>query len=107
MLSDIDISRTREQLLRSSSDDSDSQNSDVGLENNRRVKNQSTKMASKAKYEPPSFVSNTKSYATYKADLKRWSRITGIDKKLQAEVVVYSLDGHKSGIKEKNRSGDW
>ena len=58
-------------------------------------------MASKAKYEPPSFVSNTKSYATYKADLKRWSRITGIDKKLQAEVVFYSLDGHKSGIIEK------
>ena len=101
MLDDTDISRTREQLLESSSDDSDSQNSDRGLENNQLVKTQSTRMASKAKCEPPSFVSNTKSYATYKADLKRWSRITGIDKKLQAEVVVYSLDGHKSGIKEK------
>ena len=101
MLGDIDIERTEEQLLESSGDDSDSQSSDGGQENNRRVKNQSTKMTSKAKCEPPSFVSNTKSYATYKADLKRWSRITGIDKKLQAEVVVYSLDGHKSGIKEK------
>ena len=83
MLSDIDISRTREQLLRSSSDDSDDSdglNSDVGLENNRRVKNQSTKMASKAKYEPPSFVSNTKSYATYKDDLKDGQELRALTK---------------------------
>ena len=59
-----------------------------------------TKMATN-RFEPPAFVSNKKSYATYKADLRRWSRITAIDKKLQAEVVVYSLDGHPSGIKEK------
>ena len=30
-----------------------------------------------------------------------WSRITSIEKKLQAEVTVYSLDGHSLGIKEK------
>ena len=59
-----------------------------------------TKMATN-RFEPPAFVSNKKSYATYKADLRRWSRITAIDKKLQAEVVVYSLDGHPSGIKDK------
>ena len=82
MLDDIDISRTREQLLESSSDVSDSQNSDRGLDINQLVKTQSTRMASKAKCEPPSFVNNTKSYATYKADLKRWSRITGIEKKV-------------------------
>ena len=34
-----------------------------------------------------------------------WSRITSIEKKLQAEVVVYSLDGHPSGIKEKIQVG--
>ena len=52
-------------------------------------------------FEPPSFVSSNKTYAAYKADLKRWSRITSIEKELQAEVVVYSLDGHSSRIKEK------
>ena len=52
-------------------------------------------------FEPPSFVSATKSYSAYKADLRRWSRITTIDAKLQAEVVVYNLDGHPSRIKEK------
>ena len=62
------------------------------------------KMATKS-FEPPAFVSKTKSYAAYKSDLKRWSRITAIDKKLQAEVVVYSLDGHPSGIKDKIEVG--
>ena len=52
MLGDINIERTEEQLLESSGDDSDSQSSDGGQENNRRVKNQSTKMTSKAKCEP-------------------------------------------------------
>ena len=41
--------------------------------------------------EPPAFVSDTKSYAEYKADLKRWSRICGLDKSVQAEMVVYRL----------------
>ena len=63
-----------------------------------------TKMATKS-FEPPAFVSKTKFYAAYKADLKRWSRITAIDKKLQAEVVVYSLDGDPSGIKDKIEVG--
>ena len=52
-------------------------------------------------FEPPAFISKTKSYSAYKADLKRWSRITSIDVKLQAEVVVYNLEGHPSRIKEK------
>ena len=51
--------------------------------------------------QPPSFISDTKSYAEYKEDLKRWSRLTSLDKKLQAEMVVYHLDGHPSRIKEK------
>ena len=57
-------------------------------------------MASKC-FEPPAFISKTKTYSTYKADLRRWSRITSVEKKLQAEVVVYNLEGHSSGIKEK------
>ena len=52
-------------------------------------------------FEPPTFVSETKSYATYKDDLYRWSRITSVPAKQQAEVVVYGLEGHPSGIKEK------
>ena len=51
--------------------------------------------------EPPTFVSELKSYAEYKSDLLMWSRITSIPKKNQAEVVVYNLDGHPSRIKEK------
>ena len=51
--------------------------------------------------EPPTFVSENKSYAEYKADLKRWTRICGVDKKVQAEMVVYRLEGHPSRIKEK------
>ena len=30
-----------------------------------------------------------------------WSRITGHEKSLQAEIVVYRLEGHPSRIKEK------
>ena len=51
--------------------------------------------------QPPSFISETKTYAEYKQDLKRWSRISTLDKKLQAEIVIYYLDGHPSRIKEK------
>ena len=51
--------------------------------------------------EPPTFVNDQKSYAEYKKDLKRWSRICGVEKSLQAEVVVYRLEGHPSRIKEK------
>ena len=51
--------------------------------------------------EPPTFISDEKSYAEYKKDLSRWSRICGVEKKLQAEVVVYRLEGHPSRIKEK------
>ena len=51
--------------------------------------------------EPPSFVSDNKSYETYKQDLKMWSRITTLKKSVQAEMVVYKLDGHPSGIKDK------
>ena len=51
--------------------------------------------------EPPAFVSDTKTYAEYKQDLEMWSRITGLDAKIQAEMVVYRLEGHPSRIKEK------
>ena len=60
-----------------------------------------TIMASSKSFEPPAFVSETKSYSEYKSDLYMWSRITQIPKKSQAEVVVYNLEGHKSRIKEK------
>ena len=52
--------------------------------------------------EPPSFVSNTKTYAEYKEDLRRWSRLTTLEKKYQADMVIYRLDGHPSGAKEKS-----
>ena len=51
--------------------------------------------------EPPSFVNEKKSYRSYKNDLQQWARITSVEKKLQAEIVVYGLKGHYSQIKEK------
>ena len=50
---------------------------------------------------PPTFLSETKSYTEYRNDLEMWSRITSVDPKLQAEMVVYRLEGHPSRIKEK------
>ena len=55
-------------------------------------------MSKSISLEPPSFVSDEKSYSQYKSDLEMWSRISGIDKKIQAEHVVYRLD---SRLKEK------
>ena len=58
--------------------------------------------------EPPQFIDDNKTYAQYKDDLQMWSRISGIEKKSQAETVVYRLEGHPSRIKEKimNQIGD-
>ena len=36
-----------------------------------------------------------------KKDLLRWSRLTSVKPELQAELVVYRLDGHPTNIKEK------
>ena len=49
----------------------------------------------------PSFISETKTYTEYKDALERWSRLSPVDKKIQAEMVVHYLDGHPSRIKEK------
>ena len=51
--------------------------------------------------EPPSFISEDKKYGQYAKDLRQWSRLTTLKKILQAEMVVYKLEGHASGIKEK------
>ena len=53
------------------------------------------------KYDPPEFFSDPSGYAEYKKRLQRWARITKVEKKQQAEVVVYHLEGHSSGIQEK------
>jgi hypothetical protein len=51
--------------------------------------------------EPPSFISETKSYETYEKDLKRWALLTSVDETKQALMVVHYLDGDPSGIKDK------
>ena len=51
--------------------------------------------------EPPTFISDDKPFEVYKMDLERWSRLTSLDKKLQAEMVVYKLGNHPSRIQEK------
>lgn len=57
-------------------------------------------MSTKAR-EPPAFISETKTFATYKRDLKRWAKLTDLKPEQQADMVVHCLDGHSSGIKEK------
>ena len=51
--------------------------------------------------EPPLFIDSRKKFSEYKKDLLRWSRLTSIKPELQAELVVYKLEGHSSNIKEK------
>ena len=53
------------------------------------------------KYTPPEFFEEHHQYAEYKKKLKRWSHITKVDKKHQAEGVLYNLEGHPSGIQEQ------
>ena len=79
-------------------DSSLGEDNNLGEDNSRGEENIND-MASRI--EPPTFVSDKKSYAAYKADLKMWSRITSLEKKVQAEMVVYCLEGDPSRIKEK------
>ena len=56
-------------------------------------------MASKC--PPPKLIDDAAGYAEYKKQLQRWSRITKVEQKKQAEVVLYALKDHHSGIQEK------
>ena len=56
---------------------------------------------SKETYPPPEFINDASEYSLYKRRLERWTRISKVEKKEQAEVVVYHLDRHPSGIQEK------
>ena len=57
------------------------------------------------KLEPPSFVSETKSFDTYKKDLLRWSKLTSLKPESQALMVIHCLDGDPSNIKDKIDAG--
>ena len=48
----------------------------------------------------PDFISSSKTFETYRKDLRIWLRMTTIKDELQAEWIVLNLDGHPSGIKE-------
>ena len=50
---------------------------------------------------PPDFIDDASQYDRYKKNLLRWSRCTKYDPKQQAEVVLYHLQNHPSGIQEK------
>ena len=54
-----------------------------------------------SKVEPPKFMDDASGYPEYKKKLLRWSRITKVPKVQQAEVILYHLDGHPSGIQDK------
>ena len=43
--------------------------------------------------EPPSFLSENKSFDTYKKDLERWAERTTLPAEKQALLVVHYLDG--------------
>ena len=54
------------------------------------------------KLEPPTFISEKKSYDAYKRELTIWSIATSVVKEKQALVVALSLpEQHDSNIKEK------
>ena len=57
------------------------------------------------KLEPPSFISETKSFEAYKRDVNRWSQLTEVKVELQALLIVHYLDGHSSCAKEKIDNG--
>ena len=50
-------------------------------------------MTKMPKIEPPTFISETKSFETYKKDLERWALLTEVKPELQALLVVHYLDG--------------
>ena len=52
-------------------------------------------------YDPPKFIEDASGYSEYRRKLERWARITKVEKKQQAEVVLYHLEGHPSQIQEK------
>ena len=56
---------------------------------------------SSSKFVPPKFIDDASEYAEYKKKLLRWARITKTDPKQKAEVVLYHLEGHPSGIQIK------
>ena len=59
------------------------------------------------KIKPPASISKAKADATYvlKSNHKKWSSITNIEKKIQEEVVGYSLHGQSLSIKKKIQVG--
>ena len=54
-----------------------------------------------SKVHPPTFISDASQYIKYKRSHLRWSRITKVEKKNQAEYAVYHLQDHPSGIHQK------
>ena len=54
-----------------------------------------------SKIDPPKFINDASEYPEYRRMLLRWSRITKVKPEQQAEVVLYHLQGHSSGIQSK------
>jgi hypothetical protein len=53
------------------------------------------------KFNPPKFIDSPAEYPEYKRKLERWARITKVESKKQAEVVLYHLENHPSDIQSK------
>ena len=53
-----------------------------------------------SKLLPPKFFDDAGGYQAYKKKLERWTRICKLDPTLQAEHVLYHLEGHPSGIQK-------
>ena len=59
-------------------------------------------MATALSLQPPSFVSETKTYEEYKRELRGWALVTSVEKKKQAIVVALSIpDSADGSIKQK------
>ena len=59
-------------------------------------------MATSMNLQPPSFVSDSKTYKEYKRELKGWALVTTVEKSKQAIVVALSIPDEAEGnIKNK------
>ena len=53
------------------------------------------------KFKPPEFIDSPSEYPEYRKKLLRWTRITSEKKPQQAEVVLYHMEDHASGMQSK------
>ena len=100
-ISDLGPEKTTGESVVDSLKDPNEDNQSVSKERKQESGDNPEKTSKMSILEPPTFISENKPFEVYKKDLLRWSRLTLLDKKLQAEMIVYKLENHPSRIQEK------